>query len=128
MTRIKKSVESLEIRTLLAGEYDEREAIVTIRSGAGGVDAADFAEILMRMYTRWAEHAGAGGRRRSTPHGRRYDASGQGMSRTDRIHAATASDDSAGTGDRPPWTVTTIARSVVWASQIDPWPPRPPRS
>ena len=53
--RIKKAVESLEIRTLLAGEYDEREAIVTIRSGAGGVDAADFAEMLMRMYTRWAE-------------------------------------------------------------------------
>ncbi|MFC7723764.1 peptide chain release factor 2 [Nocardioides sp. GCM10028917] len=53
--RIKKSVESLEIRTLLSGEYDEREAIVTIRSGAGGVDAADFAEMLMRMYTRWAE-------------------------------------------------------------------------
>ncbi len=55
LTRIKKSVESLEIRTLLAGEYDEREAIVSIRSGAGGVDAADFAEMLMRMYTRWAE-------------------------------------------------------------------------
>ncbi|HYH73771.1 MAG TPA: peptide chain release factor 2 [Nocardioides sp.] len=55
LLRIKKSVESLEIRTLLAGEYDEREAIVTIRSGAGGVDAADFAEMLMRMYTRWAE-------------------------------------------------------------------------
>lgn len=53
--RVKKSVESLEIRTLLSGEYDEREAIVTIRSGAGGVDAADFAEMLMRMYTRWAE-------------------------------------------------------------------------
>ena len=53
--RIKKSVESLEIRTLLSGEYDEREAIVTIRSGAGGVDAADFAEMLMRMYMRWAE-------------------------------------------------------------------------
>ena len=55
LSRIKKSVESLEIRTLLAGEYDEREAVVTIRSGAGGVDAADFAEMLMRMYTRWAE-------------------------------------------------------------------------
>jgi len=53
--RIKKAVEALEIRTLLSGEYDEREAIVTIRSGAGGVDAADFAEMLMRMYTRWAE-------------------------------------------------------------------------
>ena len=53
--KLKKAVEALEIRTLLAGEYDEREAIVTIRSGAGGVDAADFAEMLMRMYTRWAE-------------------------------------------------------------------------
>ena len=53
--RVKKEVEALEVRTLLSGEYDEREAIVTIRSGAGGVDAADFAETLMRMYTRWAE-------------------------------------------------------------------------
>jgi peptide chain release factor 2 len=53
--KIKKAVEALEVRTLLSGEYDEREAIVTIRSGAGGVDAADFAEMLMRMYTRWAE-------------------------------------------------------------------------
>jgi len=55
LLRIKKSVESLEIRTLLSGEYDVREALVTIRSGAGGVDAADFAEMLMRMYIRWAE-------------------------------------------------------------------------
>jgi peptide chain release factor 2 len=53
--KVKKAVEGLEVRTLLSGEYDEREAIVTIRSGAGGVDAADFAEMLMRMYTRWAE-------------------------------------------------------------------------
>ncbi|QPK93954.1 peptide chain release factor 2 [Actinomyces sp. zg-332] len=45
----------LEIRTLLSGEYDEREAVVTIRSGAGGVDAADFAQMLLRMYIRWAE-------------------------------------------------------------------------
>jgi peptide chain release factor 2 len=55
LERIKKSVESLEIRTLLNGEYDAREALVSIRSGAGGVDAADFAETLMRMYVRWAE-------------------------------------------------------------------------
>ena len=55
---IRKALSELEIQTLLAGEYDEREAVVTIRSGAGGVDAADFAEILMRMYLRWAERHG----------------------------------------------------------------------
>ena len=48
-------IEAIEVRTLLSGEYDEREALVTIRSGAGGVDAADWAEMLMRMYIRWAE-------------------------------------------------------------------------
>src|SRR4051812_21968828 len=53
--RLHKAVEALEVRTLLSGEYDAREALLTIRSGAGGVDAADFAEMLMRMYTRWAE-------------------------------------------------------------------------
>ena len=46
------------MRTLLSGEYDEREALVTIRAEAGGVDAADFAEMLMRMYLRWAERHG----------------------------------------------------------------------
>ncbi|CAA9339393.1 MAG: Peptide chain release factor 2 [uncultured Nocardioidaceae bacterium] len=55
LARISKAVEALEVRTLLSGEYDAREALITIRSGAGGVDAADFAEMLMRMYTRWAE-------------------------------------------------------------------------
>jgi peptide chain release factor 2 len=55
LRRIHKAVELLEVRTLLSGEYDAREALVTIRAGAGGVDAADFAEMLMRMYTRWAE-------------------------------------------------------------------------
>jgi peptide chain release factor 2 len=55
LARLHHAVEALEVRTLLSGEYDAREALVTIRSGAGGVDAADFAEMLMRMYTRWAE-------------------------------------------------------------------------
>lgn len=50
-----KAIDELEVRTLLSGEYDAREAVVTIRSGAGGVDAADWAEMLMRMYLRWAE-------------------------------------------------------------------------
>jgi peptide chain release factor 2 len=53
-----KAVDELEIRTLLSGEYDAREAVVSIRSGAGGVDAADFAEMLLRMYLRWAERHG----------------------------------------------------------------------
>jgi peptide chain release factor 2 len=44
--------------TLLNGDYDEREAGVTIRAGAGGVAAADFAEMLMHMYLRWAERRG----------------------------------------------------------------------
>ncbi len=53
-----KSLGELEVRTLLSGEYDKREALVTIRSEAGGVDAADFAEMLLRMYLRWAERHG----------------------------------------------------------------------
>src|SRR3954471_15612773 len=52
---LRKAIDELEVRTLLSGEYDSREALVTIRSEAGGVDAADFAEMLMRMYLRWAE-------------------------------------------------------------------------
>lgn len=56
IARLNEAVESMEIRTLLSGEFDEREALVTIRAGAGGIDAADFAEMLQRMYMRWAEH------------------------------------------------------------------------
>ncbi len=58
LRRLHGAIESLEVRTLLSGEYDEREALVSIRSGAGGVDAADFAEMLQRMYIRWAERHG----------------------------------------------------------------------
>ncbi|MFC0681144.1 peptide chain release factor 2 [Lysobacter korlensis] len=52
---LQKMMDELEVQTLLDGEYDDRPAVVTIRAGAGGVDAADFAEMLMRMYLRWAE-------------------------------------------------------------------------
>ena len=55
LTRLRKAVGELEVQTLLSGEYDSRQALVTIRSEAGGVDAADWAEMLLRMYLRWAE-------------------------------------------------------------------------
>jgi peptide chain release factor 2 len=55
---LRKSIDELEVRTLLSGEFDSREALVAIRAGAGGVDAADFAEMLLRMYLRWAERHG----------------------------------------------------------------------
>src|SRR5690606_12771418 len=50
-----KAIGDLEVQTLLDGEYDPRSALVTIRAGAGGDDATDFAEMLLRMYLRWAE-------------------------------------------------------------------------
>src|SRR5207237_2443903 len=55
LAAVRKALGELEVRTLLSGEYDAREALVTIRAEAGGVDAADFAEMLMRMYLRWSE-------------------------------------------------------------------------
>jgi peptide chain release factor 2 len=55
---IRREVEQLEVRTLMSGEYDAREALITINSQAGGVDAADFAQQLQRMYLRWAERHG----------------------------------------------------------------------
>ncbi|MEU7431254.1 MULTISPECIES: peptide chain release factor 2 [unclassified Streptomyces] len=58
LAEVRKAVEELEVRTLLSGEYDSREAVVNIRAEAGGVDAADFAEKLQRMYLRWAERHG----------------------------------------------------------------------
>jgi peptide chain release factor 2 len=53
-----KTVESLELELQLSGEYDDRPAILYVKQGAGGVDAQDWAEMLVRMYTRWAERRG----------------------------------------------------------------------
>lgn len=55
LAALQKMIAELEIQTLLNGEYDSRAAVITIRSGAGGDDATDFAEMLMRMYLRYAE-------------------------------------------------------------------------
>ena len=51
----KKAISELEVQTLLNGEYDDRDALITIRSEAGGVEAADWAQMLMRMYLRYCE-------------------------------------------------------------------------
>ncbi|MEV0581982.1 peptide chain release factor 2 [Nonomuraea sp. NPDC050310] len=58
LNSLRGDVNALEVRTLLSGEYDSREALVTINSQAGGVDAADWAQMLLRMYLRWAERKG----------------------------------------------------------------------
>lgn len=52
--KIEKELEKLELETLLSGKYDENNAIVTIHPGAGGTESQDWAEMLYRMYTRWA--------------------------------------------------------------------------
>ena len=55
LASIQKVLGELEVQTLLNGEFDGHSAVITIRAGAGGVDASDFAEMLLRMYLRWAE-------------------------------------------------------------------------
>jgi peptide chain release factor 2 len=55
LSALRGEVDQLEVRTLLNGEYDAREALISINAQAGGADAADFSENLMRMYLRWAE-------------------------------------------------------------------------
>ena len=55
---LEKEIDNLRIETLLSGEYDKNDAIITIHSGAGGTEACDWANMLLRMYTRWAETKG----------------------------------------------------------------------
>ncbi len=58
LSKLKEEVEEIETRTLLSGENDAANAIVAIHSGAGGTEACDWAEMLLRMYLRWAERRG----------------------------------------------------------------------
>jgi peptide chain release factor 2 len=55
---VQKGIEDLEFRNMLSGDDDERNAILSIHSGAGGTESQDWAEMLLRMYIRWAERKG----------------------------------------------------------------------
>ena len=55
---LERDLEKLELVALLSGEYDAADAIGTINAGAGGTESQDWAEMLLRMYTRWAEQGG----------------------------------------------------------------------
>ena len=52
--KLENEVEKLELQTLLSGKYDKNNAILTLHPGAGGTESQDWAEMLYRMYTRWA--------------------------------------------------------------------------
>jgi len=58
LRQLERAVERLELSTLLNGEYDHADAILSVHAGAGGTEAMDWAQMLMRMYTRWAEEKG----------------------------------------------------------------------
>jgi len=60
VTRVTREVAALEIQSLLSGPYDENDAIAELHAGAGGTDAQDWTEMLLRMYSRWAERRGFG--------------------------------------------------------------------
>lgn len=60
LVQVSSLVDKVEVSTLLSGEYDDGDAIVSIQAGEGGVDAMDFAQMLQRMYRRWAERQGYG--------------------------------------------------------------------
>jgi peptide chain release factor 2 len=58
ISQLKESIEGIELKHLLSGEMDRNNAIVTINSGAGGTESQDWAQMLMRMYLKWAEKRG----------------------------------------------------------------------
>ncbi|MCG4734399.1 PCRF domain-containing protein, partial [Casaltella massiliensis] len=58
ITSLEKEIDKVKIKTLLSGEYDRNNAILSINAGTGGLDAQDWAEMLLRMYDRWANSKG----------------------------------------------------------------------
>lgn len=58
LRKLEEGISALEFRNMLSGEDDERNALITIHSGAGGTESQDWAQMLMRMYTRWCERKG----------------------------------------------------------------------
>jgi peptide chain release factor 2 len=55
---LRSRLSTLELQSLFSGEYDERDAVVEVHAGAGGTDAQDWTEMMLRMYQRWAERRG----------------------------------------------------------------------
>ena len=60
VTSLARELDALELRSLFSGDYDEHDAVVEVHAGAGGTEAQDWAEMLLRMYQRWAERRGFG--------------------------------------------------------------------
>ena len=58
LEKLKQELERWEMERLLSGTYDKEGAVLSINAGAGGTDAQDWAQMLLRMYTRWAENNG----------------------------------------------------------------------
>ena len=58
LVKLEKELDKYDVQKMLSGEYDEADAFLTINAGAGGTDAQDWANMLLRMYTRWAESKG----------------------------------------------------------------------
>ena len=58
ISNLEKEIDRVRIKTLLSGDYDKNNAILSINAGTGGLDAQDWAQMLLRMYIRWAEAKG----------------------------------------------------------------------
>ena len=58
VSKLNRELDQWELQQLLSGPYDKEGAVLTINAGAGGTDAQDWAELLLRMYTRWSEQNG----------------------------------------------------------------------